>query len=42
MSFSKSLIANRGDGARQPAAAKPDRMVSEAQAGDFPAGLRRV
>lgn len=42
MSFSKILIANRGDNGRQAAAAKPERLVREAHAGDLPAGLRRV
>jgi hypothetical protein len=35
MSFSKILVANRGDNGRQVAAAKPKRMLRAAHAGDF-------
>jgi hypothetical protein len=42
MSFSKILIANRGDNGRQADAAQPKRMVREAHAGDLLAGLGRV
>jgi len=37
MSFSKILIANRGDQPRSGAAAQPHRMVRAAHAGDFSA-----
>ena len=37
MRFSKILIAYRGDSGRQAAAAKPDCLMREAHAGDFPA-----
>jgi hypothetical protein len=33
--FSKILIANRGDKGRQAFAAKPERVVREAHAGDL-------
>jgi hypothetical protein len=42
MSFSKILIANRGDGMRQAQrAAKPHCVVREAHAGDFAAEMMR-
>jgi hypothetical protein len=37
MSFSKILVAKRGDNGRQAVAAKPERLMREAHAGDFPA-----
>ena len=40
--FSKILIANRGDNGRKTVAAKPNRMVRVAHAGEFPAEPRRV
>ena len=35
MNFRKILIANRGDNGRQAAAAKPERRVRAARAGDL-------
>jgi hypothetical protein len=43
MSFSKILIANHGDQPHYGAAAKPNRVVRAAHAGDFSAkGARHV
>jgi hypothetical protein len=35
--FTKVLVANRGDNGRTAVAAKPERLMREAQAGDRPA-----
>jgi hypothetical protein len=40
--FTKILIANGGDNGCKAVAAKPNRMVREAHAGEFPAGLPHV
>ena len=40
--FTKILIAKRGDNGRKAVAAKPNRMLREAHAGEFPAEVRRV
>ena len=40
--FQKILIANRGDNGLRAVAAKPNRMVREAHAGDFRAESRHV
>ena len=37
MSFSKILIANRGDNGRKAVAAKPKCLAREARTGDLPA-----
>ena len=37
MSFRKLLVANRGDQPRSGAAAKPNRLLREAQPGDLSA-----
>jgi hypothetical protein len=38
VSFRKILVANRGDSGRQAVAAKPERLVRAAHAGDLAAG----
>ena len=40
--FKKILIANRGDNGPKAAAAKPNCLVREAHAGDFPAEMQHV
>jgi hypothetical protein len=40
--FEKILIANRGDQSRSDAAAKPNRLMGEAHAGEFSAGGNNV
>ena len=40
--FTKILIANRGENDRQVVSAKPNCMLREAQAGEFPAETRHV
>lgn len=40
--FKKILIANRGDKGRKALAAKPNRMVRKAHAGEFPAEIHHV
>ena len=40
--FKKILIANRGDNGRKAVAAKPNCMLREAHAGDFPAEHNHV
>ncbi len=40
--FQKILIANRGDNGRQAVAAKPERVLREAQAGEIPAEVIHV
>ena len=40
--FKKILIANRGDNGRKAVAAKPNGLVREAHAGDFPAEMQHV
>jgi hypothetical protein len=40
--LTKILIANRGDNGRKAVAAKPNRLVREAHAGEFPAGPHHV
>lgn len=42
MSFSKILVANRGDQPRSGAAAKPNRLVREAHSGDLAAEAAHV
>jgi hypothetical protein len=42
MTFSKILIANRGDLPQRGAAAKPKRVAREACAGDFTAKANNV
>jgi hypothetical protein len=40
--FTKILIAKRGDNGRKAVAAKPNRMLREAHAGEFPAETHHV
>jgi hypothetical protein len=40
--FKKILIANRGDNGRTAVAAKPNRLVRAAHAGEFPAETEHV
>jgi hypothetical protein len=40
--FKKILIANRGDNGRQAVAAKPNRLVRAAHAGEFTAETKHV
>jgi len=40
--FNKILIANRGETGRNAVSAKPDCLVREAHAGEFPAGVQHV
>ena len=40
--FKKILVANRGDNGRKAVAAKPNCLVREAHAGDFPAEMQHV